>query len=129
MKPKVKRTTSSRPTDGVPPEAGARATHFVPGGRHVRLAIYEQLQTDGYPVTVVDERYDSADVPGVEGSSTSVEIITRAGPETDAAVVVGTRSDARTFPSARLVRVDVDAPRTVVLVDHPVLSGTDLEHT
>jgi trk system potassium uptake protein TrkA len=91
----------------------------VLGGEHVGLSIAERLQADGHAVTVIDERYGSADVPGIEGSPTDVALLTEAGLETASSAIVSTGSDARNFLIAQLVSVNFDVPRIVVLVHDP----------
>jgi len=119
MTAKLEDTTSLRSTDGTSSDAVAPATHFVLGGEHLGLAIAERLQADGHAVTAVDEAYDSAEIPGVEGSPTDVALLAELGLETASSVIVGTRSDARNLLVAQLVRVHFDVPRIVVLVHDP----------
>ena len=94
-------------------------THFVLGGAHIGMAIAEQLQADGHPVTIVDENYNSENVPGIQGSPTDVELLSESGLETAASVAVGTRSDARNFLVAQLDGAHFDVPGITVLVHDP----------
>ncbi len=110
--------TPIRPT-GNAHRGNSQATHFVLGGARVGIAIAEQLQADGHPVTIVDERDDSANVPGVQGSPTDIGLLTESGLNTATSVVVGTRSDARNFLIAQLVQVHFDVPQITVLVHDP----------
>ena len=110
--------TSIRPTDSSQ-RGDPLATHFVLGGAHIGMAIAEQLQADGHPVTIVDENYNSENVPGIQGSPTDVELLSESGLKTAASVVVGTRSDARNFLIAQLVQVHFDVPQVTVLVHNP----------
>ena len=117
-------TTTSKNMTPIRPTSNTRrgdpqATHFVLGGNYVGVAIAEQLQTDGYTVTIVDESYNSDDVPGIQGNPTDVELLIESGLETATSVIVGTRSDARNFLIAQLVRVHFDVPRILVLVHDP----------
>lgn len=111
--------TSLRPTDSSPADSSPRASHFVLGGDHVGLAIAERLQADGNAVTVVDDGYDAADVPGVAGCPTDVELLAESGLEAASTVIVATRSDARNFLVAQLVRAHFDVPRVVILTHDP----------
>lgn len=111
--------SSFRPTDSDPSAPVARPTHVVLGGGHVGLAIAERLQTDGHAVVVVDEAYDAADVPGVAGSPTDVDVLTESGLETASTAIVATRSDAKNLLVAQLARTQFDVPRIVVLVHDP----------
>lgn len=112
--------TTRRPT-GVSSSGTPQATHFVLGGGHVGNAIAERLQTEGHAVTVIDEACDPDGVPVIEGSPADVELLAEAGLETARTVVVGTRSDARNFLIAQLVRAYFAVPRIVVLVRDPEL--------
>jgi Trk K+ transport system NAD-binding subunit len=85
----------------------------------VGLAIAERLQTDGEAVVVVDEAYDAADVPGVAGSPTDVDLLAESGLEAASTAIVATRSDARNLLVAQLARTHFDVSRTVVLVHDP----------
>jgi len=111
--------TSNRQVGSLSSDDAAENTHFVLGGEHVALAVAERLQTDGHAVTVVDETYDSDDVPGVKGPPTDVALLGDSGVDEASTVVVGTRSDSRNLLIARLVRAHFDVARTVVLVNDP----------
>lgn len=109
-----RRSADSRRTDDPP-----RSSQFVLGGDQVGLAIAERLQAAGHAVTVVDEGYDDAGVPGVAGPPTDVDLLAESGLATASTVVVATQSDARNFLVAQLVRVHFDVPRVVVLAHDP----------
>jgi trk system potassium uptake protein TrkA len=89
------------------------------GGDHVGTAIAEQLQTDGHTVRLVDEISNSEEDPRIQASLTDVELLSEAGLEAATSVVVGTRSDARNFLIAQVVRAHFDVSRITVLVNDP----------
>jgi len=118
MSTTLKNMTPIRPT-GSSQRGDLQTTHFVLGGAHVGMAIAEQIQADGHPVTIVDEKYTSENVSGIRGSPADIELLSELELQTAASVVVGTRSDARNFLIAQLVQVHFDVPQITVLVHDP----------
>jgi len=94
-------------------------THYVLGGDHVGNAIAEQLQTNGYRVTLIDESYESDDIPGFSGDPTEVKVLSESGVDAASTVVVATRSDSRNLLIAQLLRARFDVQRVVAFVDDP----------
>jgi trk system potassium uptake protein TrkA len=111
--------SSLLPTDDDSADTVGQERHFVLGGGRTGVAIAEQLQTDGHPVTVVDEECAATDVPAVEGTPTDLDHLTEAELETASTVIVVTQSDAQNFLIAQLVRTHFDIPRIIVLVNDP----------
>lgn len=99
-------------------EAG-EATHYILGGAHVGIEIAEQLQAAGHRVAVVDDSYESSDIPGFTGDPATVDVLVRSGVDSASTVVVATHSDHRNLLIAQLVRARFDVPRVIVFVHDP----------
>ncbi|MDS0298296.1 NAD-binding protein [Halogeometricum sp. S1BR25-6] len=110
-------TETTQPFDGA--EETAQATHYVLGGAHVGTAIAERLRDGGHRVVIVDESYESRDIPGVTGDPAVVDVLSESGVESDSTVVVATRSDRRNLLIAQLVRARFDGPRVIAFVNDP----------
>ena len=94
-------------------------THYVLGGDHIGSAIARQLQTDGHRVALIDESYESDEVPGFSGNPAEFGILSESGVDTASTVVVATRSDPRNLLIAQLLRARFDVSRVVAFVDNP----------
>lgn len=95
------------------------ATHYILGGAHIGTAIAEQLQAAGYRVAVVDDSYESSDIPGFAGDPATIDVLSQSGVETASTVVVATNSDRRNLLIAQLVRARFDVPRVIAFVHEP----------
>ncbi|MDS0293334.1 NAD(P)-binding protein [Halogeometricum luteum] len=111
------RSDTTQPSNGA--EETAQPTHYVLGGAHVGTAIAERLRDRGHRVAVIDESYESQDVPGVTGDPTAVDVLSESGVTSDSTVIVATRSDRRNLLIAQLVRARFDGPRVIVFVHDP----------
>jgi Trk K+ transport system NAD-binding subunit len=141
--------TTYYPTADDSGRARSRPTHFVLGGGHLGTAIAERLRADGRAVVTVDERRRSTDAGGsttteaadagrptdatrgstdvrvssdgtsVAGDPANVDVLSTSGVDGASTVIVGTRSDARNFLIAQLVRARFDVDRILVLVHDP----------
>lgn len=111
--------SSLLPTDDDSSHTANQERHFVLGGGRIGVAIAEQLQDEGHPVTIVDEECGTTDVPAIDGKPTDPDQLTDAGLDRASSVIVVTQSDARNFLIAQLVRTHFDIPRTIVLVNDP----------
>lgn len=111
------RSNESDPSTGL--EDTAQYTHYVLGGAHVGVAIAEQLQTAGHRVVVVDESYESDDIPVITGDPSATDVLSESGVESTSTVIVATRSDRRNLLIAQLVRARFDAPRVIAFVHDP----------
>lgn len=114
MKLKPNRVTREESSSG-----GAEDEYYVLGGEHVGVAIARRLQAAGHSVTVVDEAYDSDEVPGLRGDPGDVRALREAGVSDGSTVVVATPSDSRNLLTAQLVRANFDVSEIVVLVNAP----------
>ncbi|AUV82470.1 potassium transporter TrkA [Salinigranum rubrum] len=94
-------------------------THYILGGDHVGVAIAEQLEANGHRIAIVDESYDSHDIPGFVGDPSAPDALSESGVGAASTVVVATRSDRRNLLIAQLVRARFDVPRVITLVNDP----------
>jgi len=108
------RSTADDPSDDVQEDA-----HYVLGGDHVSIAIAEQLQTNGYHVTIVGDSCDSNEIPGFAGDPSALDVLAESGIGAASTVIVATLSDRRNLLVAQLVRSHFDVSRVVVLVNDP----------
>ena len=95
------------------------ARHYILGGTHVSIAIAEQLQAAGYRVAIVDDSYESSDIPGFEGDPAAIDVLVESGVETASTVIVVTGSDRRNLLIAQLVRAHFDVQRVIAFVYDP----------
>lgn len=95
------------------------ATHYVLGGDHIGTAIAQQLQIDGHRVALIDESYESDDIPGLSGDPVEFKVLSEAGVDAASTVIVATRSDPRNLLIAQLLRARFDVSRVVAFVDNP----------
>lgn len=107
-------------TDGEEPSDETRAaTQYVLAGGHVGTAIAERLQSAGHRVAVIDESYDSEQIPGYAGDPSDTDILSQSGVATASAVIVAARSDRQSLLIAQLVRTEFDVPRIIAFVNRP----------
>jgi Trk K+ transport system NAD-binding subunit len=95
------------------------ATHYVLGGAHVGVAIARRLRAAGHRVAVVDEGYDSDEIPGFAGDPAATDTLVESGVSSASTAIVVTPSDRRNLLIAQLVRARFDVPRIVVFVNDP----------
>ncbi|KAA9396387.1 potassium transporter TrkA [Haloarcula sp. CBA1130] len=105
------RTDSSNETE--------EASHYILGGGQVGTAIAQQLLAAGQQVTIVDNSYESSDIPGFTGDPATIDVLVEAGVETASTVIVVTRSDRRNLLIAQLVQARFDVPRVIAFVHDP----------
>jgi trk system potassium uptake protein TrkA len=107
-------------TKGTDPSSETQeATHYILGGATVGIALAKQLQAAGHRVAIVDDSYDSPEIPGFEGDPATVDVLVESGVETAATVIAATGSDRRNLLIAQLVRTRFDVPRVVAFVHDP----------
>lgn len=94
-------------------------THYILGGTYVGIRIAEQLQAAGHRVAIVDDSYESNDIPGFDGDPAAVDVLVESGVETGSTVIVVTGSDRRNLLVARLVRARFDVQRVIAFVYNP----------
>ena len=94
-------------------------THYILGGTHIGIAIAHQLQAAGHRVAIVDESYESNDIPGFVGDPADINVLAESGVGAASTVIVAMRSDSRNLLIAQLVRARFDVPRVVAFVDNP----------
>lgn len=111
--------TPPRAKDNDSSDETRRATHYVLGGADVAIAIAEQLQAAGHRVAIVDDSYESGDIPGFTGDPAAVDVLVESGVETASTVIVVTGSDRRNFLVSQLVRSRFDVERVVAFVNAP----------
>ncbi|SFR51529.1 NAD-binding protein [Halogeometricum limi] len=111
--------TPARANGGTSSHEIRAATHYVLGGAHLGTAVAERLQAAGHRVAIVDESYESSDVPGFAGDPAIPDVLAASGVADADVVVVAARSDRRSLLIAQLVRARFDVPRVVALVDKP----------
>ena len=92
---------------------------YILGGAHVGIAIAEQLQAAGHRVAIVDDSYESSDIPGFEGDPAAVDVLVESGVETASTVIIVTSSDRRNLLIAQLVRAHFDVQRVIAFVYDP----------
>ena len=97
----------------------AEAEYYVLGGGHVGASVAQRLQADGHAVSLVDESYDSSEIPGRKGDPANVRTLNEAGLSSASTVVVATHSDGRNLLIAQLARTRFDVSEVVVLANAP----------
>lgn len=111
--------TPIRAIAGNSSDEGEETTHYVLGATHVGIAVAEQLQAAGHEVAIVDESYESSDIPGFNGDPATVDVLSESGVESASTVLVVTGSDRRNLLIAQLVRAHFEVPRVIALVNDP----------
>lgn len=106
-------------TGNEPPNDAGETEYYVLGGGPVGEAVAERLSADGHTTTIVDESYDSSELPGREGDPADIQTLKEAGLSDGATVIVATRRDRRNLLIAQLVRAHFDVSRILVLVNVP----------
>lgn len=112
MKPKPSR--GSRKPDDV-----TEAEHYVLGGGHIGEVLAKRLSEDGYRVALVDDSYDSSELPGQKGDPAELHTLKEAGLSDASTVLVVTQLDRRNLLIAQLVRTHFDVSRILVLSNIP----------
>ncbi|MFC7229289.1 NAD-binding protein [Salinirubellus salinus] len=93
--------------------------YVVLGGGRLGASIARRLRAAGHAVTLVDERQDATDLPGVCGDPSDRRVLARAGLSERSTVVVATRRDRRNLLVAQLVRTRFAVREVLVLVNTP----------
>jgi len=94
-------------------------TLYILSDDEVGIAIADLLQAEGHRVTLVDESYDSNDVPGYVGDPADATVLAETDVGAASTVVITTLSDSQTFLIAQLVRARYGVPRVITLVNDP----------
>jgi trk system potassium uptake protein TrkA len=77
------------------------------------------LRTAGHRVAIIDDSYESSEIPGFAGDPAAVDVLEDAGVETASTVIVVTETDRRNLLIAQLVRTRFDVSRVIVFVHDP----------
>ncbi len=106
-------------TGNEPPDDPGETEYYVLGGGRVGEAVAERLRADGYTTAIVDESYDSSELPGQRGDPADVQTLKAAGLSEGTTVIVATQLDRRNLLIAQIVRTHFDVSRVLVLVNSP----------
>lgn len=93
--------------------------YYILGGGDVGRAVATRLRADGYATAIVDESYDSAELPGMRGDPTDIRILDEVGLSETSTVIVATRSDKQNLLIAQLVSAYFGISRILVLATVP----------
>ncbi len=102
-----------------PPEDDATGDYYVLGGGPIGEAVAQRLRDAGNRTSIVDESYESTDIPGYQGDPADLQILKNAELTDESTIIVATRKDRQNLLIAQLVSAHFNVGRIIVVANSP----------